>query len=160
MFLGVRESTTEKIVGAADGIFVAQSIRRKPEGERYSAALVKGIRGLPRMPKPEGEKVVELPEPITLRPEMPEVPAEPAQKDKRVGQQYKKQYIVKKDLEKYGYTAACPACDASRMGQRPSGVAHTQICRERIERRSRRTRSADPAWSARRCGRTSGWRRA
>ena len=86
------------------------------------------------MPRPEGEAAVELPEPITLRPEMPEVPAEPVQKDQRAGQQYKMRYIAKRDLEKYGYTAACPACDASRTGQRPGGVAHTQVCRERIEK--------------------------
>jgi hypothetical protein len=134
VFLGIREHTTEKIVGTAEGIYVVQSIRRKPEGERYNADLVKGIRGLPWLLKPEDEAVVELPEPITLRPEMPEAPAAPVQGEQRAGQQYRKHYIVKKDLEKYGYTAACPACDASRMGQRPGGVAHTQICRERIEK--------------------------
>ena len=95
---------------------------------------MKGIRGLPWLLKPEDEAVVELPEPITLRPEMPEAPSAQVQGEQRAGQQYRKHYIVKKDLEKYGYTAACPACDASRMGQRPGGVAHTPICRERIEK--------------------------
>jgi hypothetical protein len=37
VILGVGEHTTEKIVGAADGIFALQPIRQKPEGERYSA---------------------------------------------------------------------------------------------------------------------------
>ena len=139
IFLGMRERTTEKIVGTKEGIYVVQSIRRRPEGERYDADMVKGIRGLPWMPRPEDEAAVELPEPITLRPEVPEVLAEPAQKDQRAGQQYKtslykKRYIVKKDLEKYGCTAACPACDASRMSQRPCGVARAQVCRERIEK--------------------------
>ena len=76
----------------------------------------------------------ELPEPITLKPEMPDAPAGPAQKGQKPTQAYKQHYPVKKDLGKYGYTAACPACDTTRMGQRSGAVAHTTACRERIER--------------------------
>ena len=82
VFLGVREHATEKFVGTSDGIYVVQSIRRKPEGERRSEDLVKGVSGLPWLPKPEDETAVELPEPITLRPEMPEARAGPTRAER------------------------------------------------------------------------------
>ena len=43
-------------------------------------------------------------------------------------------YITKHDLDKYGYTAGCAACDATRIGNRSTGVQHTPMCRERMER--------------------------
>ena len=42
--------------------------------------------------------------------------------------------ITKRDLDKHGYTAGCPACDATRIGKRSAGVHHTPMCRERMER--------------------------
>ena len=42
-------------------------------------------------------------------------------------------YITKRDLEKYGFTAGCPACDGVQIGRRSTGVHHTQLCRDRIE---------------------------
>ena len=43
-------------------------------------------------------------------------------------------YITKRDLDKYGYTAGCPACDATRTGKRSIGFHHIPLCRERMER--------------------------
>ena len=43
-------------------------------------------------------------------------------------------YITKRDLDKHGYTAGCPACDATRIGKRSTGAHHTPACRERMER--------------------------
>ena len=43
IFLGVKDGTTEKIVGTATGVYTAQSIRRKPEEDRYDSALLKSI---------------------------------------------------------------------------------------------------------------------
>ncbi len=42
-------------------------------------------------------------------------------------------YITKRDLEKYGFTAGCPACDGVQIGRRSTGVHHTQLCQDRIE---------------------------
>eukprot|EP00434_Breviolum_minutum_P038909 symbB.v1.2.034525.t1/scaffold4474.1/size39271/1 len=42
-------------------------------------------------------------------------------------------YITKRDLEKYGYTAGCPACDGMQIGRRSTGVHRNDLCRERIE---------------------------
>ena len=43
-------------------------------------------------------------------------------------------YITKRDLDKHGYTAGRPACNATRIGKRSTGVHHTPACRERMER--------------------------
>ena len=37
--LGVRLTSSEKIIGTENGIFVVQSIRRKPESDQYNAAM-------------------------------------------------------------------------------------------------------------------------
>ncbi len=39
--LGVKETTTEKIIGTSTGVYVVQSIRRRPEGMRYDAEALK-----------------------------------------------------------------------------------------------------------------------
>ena len=40
VFLGVRQETSEKVVGDAHGVYVVQPMRRKPEGDRYSKELL------------------------------------------------------------------------------------------------------------------------
>ena len=73
IFLGLKEHTTERIVGTSEGIFVVQSIRRKPGDQRWNADMIKSIMGLPWKPKSDSDKG-ELPEPIVLEPVNPEVP--------------------------------------------------------------------------------------
>ena len=48
IYLGIKEATSEKIVGNDHGIFVVQSLRRKPEGQRFDPILVQKIKGTPR----------------------------------------------------------------------------------------------------------------
>ena len=47
VFLGVKETTTEKIVGNDNGTFVVQSVRRKPPGEQFDAEALRKVRGVP-----------------------------------------------------------------------------------------------------------------
>ena len=56
IFLGVKDSATEKIVGAATGVYTVQSIRRKPEEDRYDSALLKSITGIPWNPQATREE--------------------------------------------------------------------------------------------------------
>ena len=42
-------------------------------------------------------------------------------------------YIRKTDLEKFGYTEGCPACDVRHAGLPMSGEGHTVECRKRLE---------------------------
>ena len=51
-------------------------------------------------------------------------------------------YLQKKDLERYGYTAGCPACDSIRReGKRKPGTQHTEECGVRVETKMREERS-------------------
>ena len=59
--------------------------------------------------------------------------------------QIRRYYIKSRDLDKYGYTPGCPACDKDRAGVRRGGVNHTPGCRTRIESAI----SADPHRSTR-----------
>ena len=135
MFLGIRLDSTEKIVGTPTEVYVVQSIRRVTPDRRFNFDLLTSIKGLPWKLRPDSESDVlpdELPEPIVLRPEVPEhraAPPEPAQTKQAV----KQFYITKTLLEKYGWTPGCPACDSTMSGRREGGKFHTPECRSRIE---------------------------
>ena len=130
VFLGVKETTTEKIVGTNRGIFVVQSVRRRPAEARFNGELLTALRGFPWAPSETEE--AELPEPISLPPALPEVPATETPTFRKPVL-FKRHYIVKADLEKYGYTAGCPACDEIKLGPyRRGGIVHTDLCRERV----------------------------
>ena len=53
VYLGIRLQSTEKIVGTSQGIFVVQSLKRKPEGQQWDSTLVAAVRGLPWKTSPE-----------------------------------------------------------------------------------------------------------
>ena len=131
IFLGVKRDTTEKIVGDEEGTYVVQSVRRVPKEQQWDGELILKIRGTPWNPTPSSERE-ELPQPITLEPELPDEPKEKSQAyDRETAMRYF--CITKADLEAQGYTAGCPACDETRLGQRTPGVKHTSLCRARIE---------------------------
>ena len=52
IFLGMRMRSDEIIVGTADGVIKARTIRRRPKGEQWSAEEVKNMKGTPSMPVP------------------------------------------------------------------------------------------------------------
>ena len=134
VFLGVKEHTTERIVGNEDGVYVVQSVRRKPESEQYDADSLAKVRGLPWQPNPEQGVALELPEPMPLQPALPEHPSAPAPRFEKEFV-HKQHYILKAELDKYGYTASCPACDQIRGGgARRGGVSHTEACRACVEK--------------------------
>lgn len=133
VFLGVKRTTTEKIIGDADGVYTVQSIRRVDQETRWDKDLLLSIRGTPWDPNPGAGTGSELPQPITMAPERPEVPVGGPQAFQREAAGPKRVYITRKNLEKFGYTAACPACDAQRAGTKTAGLQHTQACRSRLE---------------------------
>lgn len=45
---------------------------------------------------------------------------------------WRRMYIRQQDLDRHGYTAACPACVAIRTGNRKGGVLHLEACQTRI----------------------------
>ena len=47
IFLGIKEASTEKIVGTKDGTYAVGSIQRKPTGEQFDAEMIQAIKGTP-----------------------------------------------------------------------------------------------------------------
>ena len=140
VYLGVRDDTTEKVVGTKQGTFVVQSLRRKPEEDRVDKDLINNLRGVPWDPNPEAGVGLELHAPITLKPENPEVPRVPIEAYEKPVQP-RRHYILRADLAKYGFSENCRACDEIRKGRvRTGGILHNPECRKRIEERM----SADP----------------
>ena len=68
IFLGVKKSTTEKIVGDAHGTYVVQSIRRVSENTRWDKELLNSIKGTPWDTTPSAEHG-DLPQAISIAPE-------------------------------------------------------------------------------------------
>ena len=91
---------------------------------RYDVGLLEGIKGLPWDLNPQDQGGVELPEPIALEPECPEVKAEPATSHRKQPPA-RRQYITKADLERHGYTAGCPACDLRSVGSKEASNIET-----------------------------------
>ena len=148
IYLGIRRRTTEKLVGTPKSIYVVQSVRRKPLDEAWDGALLLAIKGTPWQPTPKEGSSTELPLPIVLAPEVPEVETGPTEVFSREAV-HRNIYITKRVLEdpKIGYTAGCPACDGTRLGMRKTGVSHTAQCRNRIEMAM--ATSGDPTHRAR-----------
>ena len=92
--------------------------------------MLQSIKGTPWQPGATDD--VELPEPVTIVPEVPQAPVEPPQPYVR-DVQVKRVYITRKTLEKFGYTAGCAACDETKAGFHTGGTQHSDFCRRRIE---------------------------
>ena len=135
VFLGIRRTTSERIVGDADGIFIVQSVRRVPEDQRWKQDLLDVVTGVPWLPNAgaKADDPMHLPKPLTVEPEREEVLAAPPEVFCR---EYapRRLYLTRKDLDKYGHTADCPACALQMSGLPSTGKPHTEQCRERLER--------------------------
>ena len=133
VFLQVKDNTTEKIVGNGSGVFTVQSIRRKSGDDKYNLEILQSVTGVPWDPQATRDDVPEGPRPAIVAGESAEPLAQPVVVQAPKPKTSRRLYITKRDLEKYGYTAGCPACDGVQIGRRSTGVHHNDICRERIE---------------------------
>ena len=100
VFVGVRVKTTERIVMDETETHVVQSVRPRQR-------LLQCVRGTPWEPNPGGVST-DLLEPMLIIPQLPDAEPTPT-----------KTYhidICKTDLENFGYTAGCPACEVHRAG--------------------------------------------
>ena len=116
IFLGVKGSTGELIVGDERGIWRTRTVRRKPESERWRRDYIKMIAGVPWRLSEEDQNAdgegmrldvtvmdKEYREGIA-RPEHEAIP--------------RAVYIRKEDLEEFGYTVGCPGCQSILKKQR------------------------------------------
>ena len=122
VFVGIRVKTTEGIVMDEIGTCVVQS------GETsYRRAAIR----TPWEPNP-GDVSTDLPEPMLIAPQLPDEPT-PTKTYHSDNRGNRNVYTRKTDLEKFGYTAGCPACEVHRAGLPVSGQGHTVGCRKRLE---------------------------
>ena len=110
--MGVRAKTTERIVIDKTGTHVVQSVRRVPEEQRHDHRLLQNVRGTPWEPNP-GDVSTDLPGPMLIIPQLPDVELAPTKTYNSDNKWTRNVYIRKTDLEKFGYTAGCPACEVS-----------------------------------------------
>ena len=105
------------------GTQAVQSVRRVPEEKRYDHRVLQNVRGTPWEPNP-GDGSTDLPEPILIIPQLPDVDPAPTKTYYSDSKATRKVYIRETDLEKFGYTAGCPACEVHRAGLPMSGQGH------------------------------------
>ena len=121
-------------MGGSEGIYVVQSLRLVVEDARSNKELVRSVRGTPWQPSVQssGDESRDLPQPITAEPERPEViPADPHAF--RREPMVRRVYITRRTFEQFGHLAGRPACEATRQGNRGTGVFLTHEWRARIE---------------------------
>ena len=137
IFLGVKGSTGEMIVGDEKGVWRTRSIRRKPAGERWSRENMGRIGGVPwKMTKESEGDGEELKNEVTI---MDKDYRERAREEEHEAVP-RKVYISKDDLEIHGYTVGCPGCKSVLRGTTRQG--HTEGCRRRVEKELEGTEKA------------------
>ena len=137
VFLGVRAKSGELIVAdEAQGIVHARTVKRVPEGERWSANNLQWVKTVP-WNKGEGDREAD-----GLLPEY-DVKAGPGRQltseekeDIKTSQAPKivhRAHLRKDDFEMHGYTDRCPGCSAILRGLKTQ--PHTAQCRSRMEQK-------------------------
>ena len=98
-----------------------------PEEQRYDHRLLQSVRGTPWEPN-AGDVSTDLPEPLLIIRQLPDVEPAPTETYHSDNRETRNIYIRKIDLERFGNTAGCPACEAHRAGSPMSGQEHTAKC--------------------------------
>ncbi len=129
IFLGMKDSSNEYLVGTEEGVFRAAQVKRVPESERFEQARLKSMVGTPwqREPKESSDFNIALPAVVTIP-----VSTDDTVPDVSIPEPIpRRMYIKPRDLEKYGYTKGCPRCEPLREG-RSTTAEHSDDCRKRI----------------------------
>ena len=130
VYLGVKATTGEIIVGNAEGVWRARTVRRRPVEERWSAEAVEKIKGVQ-------EKAGEKKEDDVMHPggdferlpeRMPEDEEKRAKEEIVVPRAF---HTKREDYERHGYTRGCPGCRALLTGT--TRQKHSAQCRTRME---------------------------
>ncbi len=123
VYLGTRLSSSEYVIGTADGIRYSRSVTRKPEADRWKAEALSAVTATPWTLHLKPDPTVSFDQPV-VRERLPEdrLPALP-----------RNLKITFDDTNRFGYTDLCPQCDWMRVhGERRPGYSHSDTCRARI----------------------------
>ena len=128
-FLTVLDRSDEVVLADPEGnIIKAYQIRRKPEGQRWCADRVIGIKATTLQPTP-GSNDLRIRTSINIeRDTETKVQAPVPRGEERAPHRVR---LMKYDFIQFGYTTGCPGCRALTQG-RPA-ENHTEPCRSRME---------------------------
>jgi hypothetical protein len=132
VFIGVKGTTNEVIIGAGSGVHRTRTIQRKPFDERWSADLIKRVSGVPWRksdddPEADGEAMKSRP----LSEEEKRIIEERNQAQKELQEAPKGFSIALSDAQKHGVTPGCNGCKSIFTGR--ARQPHTRGCRARFE---------------------------
>ena len=152
IYLGVKGSTGEYIVGDGAGVWKTRTVRRKIEQERWNKDTIKLVGGVPWNPNVDGEwmkldvTVMDQQHRDQLRGQREDLEKVP-----------RNFYLKERDFESHGYTEGCPGCIS--LLKRGTRLSHSKGCRVRMEEVIRATSvlrepirgpmSTLPSWSRR-----------
>ena len=125
-YIGTASRNADLMIMTSEGISRGHSVHRRPEDEKWPVEGFAELRGLPwRMTGPQERAPPNRVGMPALEGEQPAA----QQRDFKA----RNLYVMKSDIELYGYTPQCPGCDAQLMGlpQR----AHNDECRMRVQRK-------------------------
>ena len=129
IFLGVKGSSGEFIVGDKQGVWKTRTMRRRPIEERWSAENLELVGGVPwRMSEADknadGEALkLEVPEAVRMAPEEERAEEEELVVPRNV-------YLKKADFEVHGYSKDCKGCKSVLRGT--ARMPHSAECRKRM----------------------------
>ena len=129
VWLGHNREANEVLIGTPSGVVRAFSYRRRSEGSRWDADLIKNMQGTPEQPDPTRPGVgipikVRFSEPAHVDEAIPNQPARQEQGPRRMR-------IMPYMLEKYGFTEGCEGCRHKQAGLQ-GARDHSETCRVRI----------------------------
>ena len=136
VFLGVKGSTGEIIVGNEKGVWVTRTVRRKPEEERWDRKNIEKIVGVPWRKNDQDKNT----DGEAMKGEVRIMDKEYRERMQMEGHEEtvpRRVYIKKDDLETFGYTVGCPGCISILKGT--ARQAHSEACRKRMEEKLKGT---------------------
>ena len=125
IFLGVKGSSGEFIVGNKLGVWKTRTMRRRPAEERWNVENLELVGGVPWKASEEDKEDVlrgEVPQAVRMDPE-----EEKEEEDIVVPRNI---YLRKSDFETHGYSKDCKGCRAVLRGA--ARTPHTEECRKRM----------------------------
>ena len=121
IYLGMKGTTGETIVGNKEGVWRTRTIQRKIEGDRWRKENLDLVGGVPWKIGEEGE---DLSTEVTI---MDKDYKEKVKEEAREQGVPRRVYIKREDVEKHGYTSRCPGCISILRGT--ARQEHNEQCR-------------------------------
>ena len=128
IWLGHARNSNETLIGTAEGVVRAYSVKRQDAKDRWDGPMIKGMQGTPQQPDPSRGGST-IPTRVHIDPACSEEPVEATTKKRELDA--RRMRITQEHLEEYGYTEGCDGCRFKRAGL-SGGRAHSERCRKRI----------------------------